>query len=130
MGFFVGMLLTFVWWIWRTTPKCVTERISKCFEQKTTAKLSRKRIKVPFWLSGQKYNILVKRPRKNFLMFSNIFCDGKDRTLRVIKYLGPDNNFFGSDVTPRDLGYREMEFQVIVPFEKNFFFSEDDVITL
>lgn len=130
MGFFVGILLTFAWWVWRTTPQCITSRVTAFFEQKTTAKVTRKRIKIPLWISGQKYNILVKRPRKNFLMFSNILCDGKDRTLRITKYLGPDNNFFGNAITPRDLGYREIEFQVAIPFEKSLYFSSDEAIVL
>ncbi|AHC54836.1 putative secreted protein [Tunisvirus fontaine2] len=130
MGIPTGVILAFIWWIWRSLPTCVTRNIAKMFDKKTTAKVCRKKIKVPLWISGQKYNVLVKRPRKNFIMFSSILCDGRDKTLRMIKYLGPDNDFFGSKISPRDLGYREVEFQVVIPFEKSLFFSDDQQIIL
>ncbi|ALX27503.1 putative secreted protein [Golden Marseillevirus] len=118
MGFFLGMILSFLWWAWDTTPHCVKDRISYLFQQKTTAQMTRKHIKVPFWLSGNKYNVLIKRPRKKFIMFSTILCDGKDRTQKIQKYLGPDNNFFGQKISPSDFGFQNIEFHIVLPEEK------------
>nr|WQM87145.1 hypothetical protein [Marseillevirus cajuinensis] len=130
MDFFVKFFLCFVAWIGRTTPFFIKELVYRSFQKKSTAKMTRKLTKVKCWISGQKYHILLKHKRGPFNMIGNVMCDEKDCSLRMSKYLGPNNDFFGQSVTPRDLGYSRVCIELVFPKERLLVFENDQAITL
>ncbi|ADB03988.1 hypothetical protein C8_217 [Cannes 8 virus] len=130
MELFVKFFLCLVGWIGRTTPRFIKEYAYWSLQKKSTAKVTRRLTKVKCWISGQKYHILLKHKRGPFNMLGDIVCDGKDCSLRMSKYLGPNNDFFGQPVTPKDLGYTKVSIEVVFPKRKLLEFEEDEVICL
>nr|WNL49881.1 hypothetical protein MarFTMF_365 [Marseillevirus sp.] len=130
MELFVKFFLCFVGWIGRTTPLFIKDFVYWSLQKKSTARITRKLTKVKCWVSGQKYHILLKHKRGPFYMIGNIFCDGKDCSIRMTKYLGPNNDFFGQCVTPKDLGYDKVSIEVVFPKQRLLVFERDEAISL
>jgi hypothetical protein len=56
-----------------------------------------------------------------------------NNTLEIMKYLGPNNNFHGSKITPKDIGYKDITISYFKEEDLTTItkaFSEDQVLTL
>jgi len=82
-----------------------------------------------YWIEGQAYTLLVSFPDKPWL-FTVVDQDGRDQTLVVGKYLGPNVDCHGSAITPFDLGFESLTILCLGcdPLEKQFSANEILVI--
>lgn len=92
----------------------------------------RERIYVAFWYNNKKYNLMLKRRRgvpEDYTIFSmdEQLTTPINVTKSVEKYLGPYNNFFGIPVTPKDFGFKVLEFRTD---DTAVIFNENDPIVL
>lgn len=84
--------------------------------------------KVMFWRGESPYIIRFPAPRGPHEEYTIYDGCGSDVSLPVYTYLGPYNNFFGRDTTPKDLGFTKLKFLNEDGHLQEFL--EDDVISL
>lgn len=96
---------------------------------------------LPYYLAGNWYNAIVKHSNQSsriikiyFTILDNNgyenFIVKKDVTKEIKCYMGPSEDFYGHDITPRCLGYDELIFEVFTDVFKTLRFGPYDVIKI
>lgn len=92
----------------------------------TTATKVGKKYQIPYRINGKEYKLLVSAPWGPSPVLwvkdekENIVTD------KIVPYLGPQNNCHGSTITPRDLGYNKLYFQL--PFDGRTFKDNEPIL--
>lgn len=80
-------------------------------------------------MGSEKY-IAVLKQKPGIRVIDKVICDGNDETLGMTKFLGPNHDFFGQNLCPRDLGYEKIEFALLFPERKDLSFHGSEVMVL
>ncbi len=100
----------------------------------TPKKLDKNILIVPYYYNGKWYYGLIQH-KKNIEQIVKITTINNDELLNVtnevLKYIGPEENFYNISITPYTLGYNNLTFTIQKDlFLEELFFHRNDTITI
>lgn len=77
-------------------------------------KLGNHFVEVPYLMNNSWYKIPIPRHIKKTPTVVKVMSGDEDVTTKIREYLGPNEDFHQQLLTPKDLGYHELKFQLFV----------------
>lgn len=71
-------------------------------------------VEVPYLMNNSWYRIPIPRHIKKTPTVVKVMSGNQDVTSKIREYLGPNEDFHQQLITPKDLGYHELKFQLFV----------------
>ena len=117
------------------TPKFISEILNHKVREWSTERYGNGHFKVEdgvgkvmFWRGERAYVIRFPATRGPHEEYTIIDGEGSDVTIPLYTFLGPYNNFFGRDTTPKDLGFTKLTFTN--ENDESRTFEQDEIINL
>jgi hypothetical protein len=117
---------------WMATLSTATKIFLSRFKSRPSSSSNVKRVgnkyHVSYTLNGKQYVMITQGPRGPSEVDEVFDEHGNNVSNNVLKYLGPLNDFHGTPLTPKDLGYDRLVFETMDC--ETLTFTSDQVITL
>lgn len=98
------------------------------FPTKKNNQFNKKYIQIPYEFSGKKFFYLLKSKSKHHMVKHIKTEDGTDITHKILPYMGPQLDFHGATISPKDFGIKTIKVETM--YDEKYSFNEEQPIIL